>query len=346
MRLPYGAGCFGAALLVALGACENATEPEPDVPPISLSIVSGDAQTGAVGSELPDVLVVRVTKQIGSRTIGVPLHLVNFRVLTGGGSVFAGSALTDLQGYAREYWMLGDEPGENTLEVRSVNPTTGEKKVFGSFTAFGVVPGPEVCNGLDDNLDGTVDDPSWAYCVGGATAPNTDGIVCDEGYLDLNATASDGCERLAAGRWTISPAITLKCSGLLGFDDATLTAADIEVVSPTRLSVKPDIRVGIFGNIFSRSLPPIPVDLGTGPLPETFAGSATFEFEGDLSESVAIEGDGSASIDGGFTGPTSLQATVGLTLDFTLRTGFPLPPLSIPVSCEDLNVTATATLGS
>jgi hypothetical protein len=329
-----------AALLVALGACENPAENE-EPPPISFIIVSGDGQTGAVGAELPDVLVVRVTKQIGRATVGVPLHLVNFRVVTGGGSVFAGSALTDLQGYARDYWTLGPDEGENVLEVRSVNPSTGEKRVFARFTADGVVPKPEVCNGLDDDLDGTDDDPSWTYCLAGVPAANTDGInSCTDGYVDLNAVAADGCERLAAGRWTLAPAVTLVCPSLApGFNSATLTGFDVEVTAPTQLAVKPRLSLGFLGDFLTAFFPPVPVSLV--PISETFGGSAVFDFDQEVSPGFSLDAEGAISVGGAFTGPASLQATLNLTLDLSIELDlFPLPFSSTCNDIVDLTIVA------
>ncbi len=104
--------------------------------PIALVLVSGGDQSGPVGEELPDPVVVKVTSidQAGQAIEG---YLVNFQVIEGGGSMFAGAALTDADGMARDFWTLGPDPGENVLEVRSVNPTTGEKNVFGTFTSLG-----------------------------------------------------------------------------------------------------------------------------------------------------------------------------------------------------------------
>lgn len=44
-------------------------------------------------------------------------QLVNFVVVSGGGSVFAGAALTNADGIAQNYWGLGD-PGPQRLETR------------------------------------------------------------------------------------------------------------------------------------------------------------------------------------------------------------------------------------
>ncbi len=64
---------------------------------------------------------------------GLPNQVVNFRVVEGGGSVFAGVATTDPQGIAKEYWTLG-EPGPQRLEARAVS-SSGEKLVYGVFNA-------------------------------------------------------------------------------------------------------------------------------------------------------------------------------------------------------------------
>jgi hypothetical protein len=192
------AGSYALLGLFTALACDTPVQPEPgEVRAVFFSILSGDGQTGAVGAELAQPVVVRVTRRSGNGNAPVARFLVNFRAVEGGGTVFAGSALTDANGIAQDYWTLGPNAGANVLEVRSVDPTTADKQVHGRFTATGMVPGPEVCNGVDDDLDGTVDDPSWRYCINGQPAPNTDGMnACSPGYFDLNGVASDGCESL------------------------------------------------------------------------------------------------------------------------------------------------------
>lgn len=51
-------------------------------------MVAGDQQTGPVGQELPVPLVVRATDDKGK---GIKQQLVNFRVVDGGGDLFAGA---------------------------------------------------------------------------------------------------------------------------------------------------------------------------------------------------------------------------------------------------------------
>jgi hypothetical protein len=314
-------------MLVLSSACGNPVE-NASLPEISLSVVSGSGQTGAVGAELPQPLVVRVTKVVRGVTIGVPLQLVNFRVVRGGGSVFAGSAMTDLQGVAREYWTLGPEAGANALEVRAVDPATGQKQVYGTFEATGVIPRPEVCNGVDDNLDGTVDDPTWSYCSGGAAAPNTDGKnSCSAGYLDLNGTATDGCERLVGGTWGITPALTMSCPGLLINEDFRVETFTLDAPSRTQLS----ITAGVLSAFVDFDLR---FDVPFVPSTESFGGSGALV----PVNSSGISLTGTFALDGRFTSPTTFEATLDLSIDLTAN----VPGIGLrDGNCEDLHQTVT-----
>src|SRR3982074_2928093 len=82
-------------------ACSDTTG--PNVIPASMEIVSGQGQSGTAGAELPDPLVARVLNSGGQPVSG---QIVNFRVMKGGGSVFAGAAITNSDGLAQERWTL------------------------------------------------------------------------------------------------------------------------------------------------------------------------------------------------------------------------------------------------
>jgi len=322
------AGWWLAVVLVLGSACDNPAENDAaPAPEIALSIVSGSGQTGAVGAELSQPLVVRVTKVVRGVTLGVPLQLVNFRVVSGGGSVFAGSAMTDLQGMAREYWTLGPQAGANALEVRSVDPTTGQKQVYARFEATGVVPGAEVCNGIDDNLDGTVDNPTWNYCRGGVPAPNTDGKnSCSSGYLDLNGTAADGCERLVGGTWRLTPSLTLHCPGLPFNQDFT-----VETFSLSATQTQLSISARVSSELINFDLP---FGVPFTPSSDRFSGS------GPLIpiNSSGVSLTGTFAVDGSFTGPTTFQAT----LDFSVDLATSLLGLGVVNGdCESIHQTVT-----
>src|SRR5687768_3955706 len=61
----------------------------------NMAIVSGDGQTAQPGTELPKPLVVRVTDSSGAPLAG---RIVSFKVVAGGGKVYAGVGLTNAQG--------------------------------------------------------------------------------------------------------------------------------------------------------------------------------------------------------------------------------------------------------
>jgi len=131
------------------------------------TVVSGDQQHWIAGYELPDPIVVMATDQKGKP---VKDQLVNFRVISGGGSVFAGAAKTDGAGIAQDYWALGTNPGENVLEVRAVDPTTGEKHVYAQLKATGY-PGAEDLAALS-RLFGH----DWVLALAGQIEENEEGV--------------------------------------------------------------------------------------------------------------------------------------------------------------------------
>lgn len=331
-RIP---AAIAALVLVAPGSACDSPVATPDAVGIALSIASGDQQTWAVGEELPHPLVVRVTRPDGAMHVGVPHQLVNFRVVSGSGSVFAGAAETDAHGYAREYWTLGPEVGENVLEVRAVDPSTGEKLVYARFVAYGVIRGSESCNGLDDDLDGTADDPGWRYCLAGAPAANTDGRnACTADHLDLNGLPADGCELLVSGRWTLTPHITLSCDlpGIPG--SAELEALDVATTGDGRLAITPHMRVfdylavGGFATFFV-AVPP-----GTS----SFSVSGPFSFA-DGSSTFEPSGSGTAAIHGAFSTDGRLSVTVSVQMELS----FTLLSTRVSTTCEVADVSSVAT---
>ncbi len=129
------------SLLLGLGFLAASCTGTPTAPAnpddLSLLIVGGDQQSAPAGTELPLPLTVQATGPRGAALVGVVL---NFHVTSGGGSVFAGSAITNRDGRASEYWTLGPVPGEpQTLEVRAVT-AAGVKQVVGTFNATALPP--------------------------------------------------------------------------------------------------------------------------------------------------------------------------------------------------------------
>ena len=123
------------ALLLVVGCGELPTDSPELTAEVTFSVVFGAAQTGPAHMELPEPLVVRAEFE-GHPWKG---QVVNFVVTGGGGSVFAGAALTDNKGLAQDYWTLGG-PGPQVVQVRAVDSNTGAKLVFATFTAMAFEP--------------------------------------------------------------------------------------------------------------------------------------------------------------------------------------------------------------
>lgn len=127
---------LAAVLALSAAACgDQIADPTAQPAAARMIILSGDAQTARPGAELPQPIVVKVVDENGNP---VPNRVVNFRVVSGGGSVYGGAGQTNAQGIAQERWTLGprDNTREQRLEVRAVSSETGEKQLFGTFTAF------------------------------------------------------------------------------------------------------------------------------------------------------------------------------------------------------------------
>ena len=128
-------------LLAGFSVLSCADDPNaPGEPiPTSLVVISGSGQSGAVGSELAQPLIVEVRDGSNNPLPGV---LVNFVVVKGAGTVFAGAAETDNNGRAQDYWTLGTSTADSQkVEVRSVSGSSGAKELHGTFVAT-PLPGP------------------------------------------------------------------------------------------------------------------------------------------------------------------------------------------------------------
>lgn len=129
-----------AAFLIASG-CTEATSPAPVGVPAAVVVLVGDAQQGTVGQELPEPLAVRVEDGDGRPVEG---QAVNFIVVAGGGSIFAGSANTNANGEARERWTLGTIASDSQrVEARAVDSETGARLVFATFHATALPDRPD-----------------------------------------------------------------------------------------------------------------------------------------------------------------------------------------------------------
>ena len=114
---------------------------KPPPGPASITIVSGNSQTGVAGSVLPDALTVRVADSGARPVAGVT---VSWAVTAGGGSVAPASSITDSGGAANTRWTLGTTAGANrvTATVAGISGVMFEATATAAVTASVTVSSP------------------------------------------------------------------------------------------------------------------------------------------------------------------------------------------------------------
>jgi alpha-tubulin suppressor-like RCC1 family protein len=211
----------------------------------SVAIVDGDDQSGIVGKQLSEPLLVRAENAEGEP---IPGQVLNFRVVSGGGSVFAGAAQTNADGIVQELWTLGTSTSElQRVEVRAVDPATGEPIVFATFEA---TPLPDVATTLAKSagdgqqaVAGTAVTDSLAVLATDQYGNVVPGVsvtwTAASGTVNL-ATSTTGASGVARTRWTLGTeagvqSATATVAGLAG-SPVAFTATGI-AGSAARLAV-------------------------------------------------------------------------------------------------------------
>ena len=160
MKTVRWATCLSLICILALGCSAPPTDQGVEGE-MQMLVVSGNNQSGTVATELAKSVVIQVVKN-GRPVSG---QTVNFVVTTASdplntrdagadaaaipsiadtqfkGRVFAGTAVTDTNGRAEDFWTLGARTSyPQTLEARAADPTNG-KQIFAAFSAT-ALPGP------------------------------------------------------------------------------------------------------------------------------------------------------------------------------------------------------------
>jgi Bacterial Ig-like domain (group 1) len=132
---PLSRALRAAAVIGILAACGNdGTNPDPNPPPTSMAVASGNNQSATAGAALPQPLVVRVADAANQ---GLPDIDVVWEVLTGGGTLAALITTTDADGLARVQYLLGPNAGTNRVRATVQNST-----LTTTFEATATAPPP------------------------------------------------------------------------------------------------------------------------------------------------------------------------------------------------------------
>jgi hypothetical protein len=273
---------------LALGACE-ATEPFVVGAPAAMLVVTGQDQTGVVGAELPSVLEVLVTDGNGDPAPG---QVVNFRVVSGGGSVFGGAAQTSAAGIAKERWTLGTSIADSQrVEVRAVDAVTGEARVFAVFRATPVADMPaNVAKSSGDNQTvgaGATAADSLTVLVTDRFANPVSGSVVSwsaaTGAGAVNpATSTTDSAGFARTRWTVGttvgvaqavtatvgalPAATFQAVHVAGTATRlALSQPAVGASAGSSFTVQPSVQfVDAFGNVDLAATAPVTMSVSSG----------------------------------------------------------------------------------
>lgn len=124
------------ALAIGIPACSSDDGTGPLPTPTAMAVVSGNNQTGFVGTVLTQPLVVRVEDGVGDDLAGAT---VTWTVIAGGGAVGAATSTTGADGRAQTTLTLGPAVGVNQVKA-SITGTPLEV----TFTATGQEFPPDV----------------------------------------------------------------------------------------------------------------------------------------------------------------------------------------------------------
>jgi hypothetical protein len=233
---------WSIAALLLLAACESPSGPYGGTTPARVDVVSGDLQSNVVvGNPLSAPLVVRVVNVEGNPLRG---KTVTFQVVSGGGSVTAGTVQTDENGEARDTWKLGTMARDTQRVEARVDTGTGQPQLVAVFRAvaapdaaatlapaYAPTLGGAVSSVLDDSIGVVVRD-RHGNTVPGATvnwAPVSSG-----GSFSPATSVSDAAG-IARTRWTLgSPPGEQRARATL---QGSTTSVEIVVNAGTELRI-------------------------------------------------------------------------------------------------------------
>jgi len=200
---------LGAACL-PLGACSDQPTAPSDAGAIQIRLATLPAGPYRCGQAIP--VSATVTSSRGKAVAGL---LLNFNVLSGGGSIFGGAALTDSRGVAADIWTLGRPDVLNTMAIRTVSsggtPTTYDSATVTPLSRLAWVSGFDI---WVMNSDGTnkaklidspggeeADYPTWSPDGSQLAYEHSDSWTADMYVINADGTGNtrlttDGVRRM------------------------------------------------------------------------------------------------------------------------------------------------------
>jgi adhesin/invasin len=205
MRMvPRALAC--AFLVVSCGGDELLLPAEGE--PSTIAIVSGDAQTGPIGGQLAEPLVVRVTD-----TRGRPVTGIDVAFAPDAGAVQSETANTDADGLAATHWTLGMQTGPQQLNVSVPSASPPLSVRFNATASAGAARGLIIVsgNGQSAPAGSQLPLPLVVRLLDASGNPISGGevswVVGQGGGNVDPATSSTGGDGTSSAAWTLGPAL-------------------------------------------------------------------------------------------------------------------------------------------
>ena len=286
-------------------------------------LVSGDNQTAAVRSALPESLVVKVTDALDNPVAGVE---VTWDV-GGGGSISPASVTTGTDGLAAAERVLGNTAGAQTASASSTGlaaVTFTQTAVAANPTALLLVSGdaqsaqagatltdPLVVRLVDDNGNGVGNKAiTWVVAPGSGSVNPQNVTTSPTGFAQTSWTLgnSAGSEQVSAV-FSGVPAVPFSATATAGAA-VKLAFTQVPVNTSAGNPITPAVKVAIQdagGNTVSAATNDITIAIGNNPAGGTLAGTTTVTAVNGVATFSGL------SIDKSGDGYTLTASTSGLT---------------------------------
>ncbi|HET7471401.1 MAG TPA: Ig-like domain repeat protein [Gemmatimonadales bacterium] len=256
-----------------------------------LVLVSGDNQTAAVRSALPESLVVRVTDALDNPVPGVE---VTWDV-GGGGSISPGSVTTDASGLAAAQRVLGNASGTQTASASSTGLTSvtfTQTAVAANPTALILVSGdaqsapanstltdPLVVRLVDDNGNGVGNKAITWVVAPGSGSVNPQNVTTDPtGFAQTSWTLGSGAGgKQVSAVFSGLPAVPFSATALAGAA-TKLAFSQAPVNTSAGSPITPAVKVAIqdaAGNTVTSATDAITIAIANNPNGGTLFGTLT-----------------------------------------------------------------------
>jgi VCBS repeat-containing protein len=289
-----------------------------------LVLVSGDHQTAAVGSALPESLVVRVTDELDNPVAAVEVTWT----VGGGGLVSPTTVLSDANGLAAVQRVLGNTAGTQTAEASSTglssipfthtaeaaNPTalvliSGDAQIA---PAGSTLSDPLVVRLVDDNGNGVGGKAvTWLVAPGGGggSVNPLNGITSPTGYTQTSWTlGANAGSYLLNAVFSGVPSVPFTAMATAG-TATKLAFIQAPVTTSAGSTIAPAVKVAIkdaAGNTVTSATDAVTLAIGNNPAGGTLSGTVT------VNAVSGVATFGNLSIDKSGNGYTLTAAATGL----------------------------------